>query len=59
MAIPFLEESTRKLVSSKQKKQKVFEGHMTVPEKRTLMKDWMIRQLKEYSPFLKSFNDVI
>ena len=59
MAIPFLEESTRKLVSSKQKKQKVFEGHMTVPEKRTLMKDQMIRQLKEYSPFLKSFNDVI
>jgi hypothetical protein len=39
MDIPFLEESTRKLVPSKQKKQKVFEGHMTVPEKRTLMKD--------------------
>ena len=59
MDIPFLEESSRKFMPSKQKKQKVSEGNMTANEKRGLMRDQMMRQLKEYSPFLKSFSDVI
>jgi hypothetical protein len=39
MDIPFLEESSRKFMPSKQKKQKVSEGNMTANEKRGLMRD--------------------